>query len=185
MDIGLSGSDLSNLRAKTWMPGTGRADGGLIRGPMRVPCRGHGRSQVRVTACDGDAMSISRICTRSAPFQRSIDSVPAACTAWPRLFEQRLAERLAERAEGDGVDGRAVARAQPHADVGLPDLIGIGHVCSGKATTGSGLPAPNGPARASVSINRRSRRRRSPRRRSAAPDRRRAAVTATASSLSR
>ena len=70
-------------------------------------------------------MSSRRSCTRSAPFQRSIDSVPATCTACPAALQQRGAELLAGRAERDRVDrrrrrrraaarGRATARPPRH-----------------------------------------------------------------------
>ena len=51
--------------------------------------------------------------------------MPTACTDWPRLCASAHPQFLPGRAKRDGVDGRAVARAQPRAHVRLPDLFGI------------------------------------------------------------
>ena len=96
------------------------------------------------------------------PQLHALGAVPAverrACRRRARpargLREQRLAERLAGGAERDGVDAsrrRPRAAARAHAPARPPRRRRA--YAPGSAITGSGLPAPNGPARAMVATS--------------------------------
>ncbi len=73
-----------------------------------------------------------RNCMRSSPCQRSSESEPSAWTGRPRLATQRLPELLPDGAEGDGIDGAAVAGLQAGPHMGLADLLGIGDGVGGQ-----------------------------------------------------
>src|SRR5438309_6241280 len=48
------------------------------------------------------------------------------------VLQQRMTKLLPRRAEGDAIDDRAIAGAQPHTHMRLPDLLGIGDAVGGQ-----------------------------------------------------
>src|SRR5438309_8124311 len=69
---------------------------------------------------------------------RHVDAAPA-------VLQQRMAKLLPRGAEGDAVDDRAIAGAQPHTHMCLPDLLGIGDAVSGQRNHRLGIAGAERP----------------------------------------
>src|SRR5262249_42639905 len=121
-----------------------------------LPCHFHSHTTLldcyRIIAGPGSgtATSATRICTRSAPCQRSTASEPATCNCWPRFCTSALPSFCPTARNAMALTMAPSPALKRSRRCAWPTSSAKINWCAGSAITGSGLPAPNGPARLSV-----------------------------------